>query len=466
MKTNKKLQGTLIKNYVFFSAIVGIMVIVLFAIFNFRLLQEIGDSPYSKLKASEVVRQNYNDIPSEGIELLQGWIEILDERQNIVYVKGEKLDDSSAYTEKELNQLFFDRKENPYHVTLSPFETADGRTLYCLVKIPKENISNDLTITDNYSGQNAIFWKVIGQSLFLLLIFFSINVYLYSRWTAAKITNPLRHIAEGIKNVTEGHFDKRLNFEANYELQQIQSYFNTMAQKLEKAEKEKEQMEESKQRMLVDISHDLKTPITSIKGYVEALRNGLIKGEERKQKALNLIYKKTELVTVLIEDVFELSKLESTDYPCAMERLDIAEFIREIAVEFYYPFEEKSFNFQFDIPPHEIQVPFNYNLLYRAVSNILSNALIYNPEETTVILKLIEDSNHVHIYITDDGVGIADNIKDKIFEAFFRGDQSRQSDGGSGLGLTISKKIIQKHGGNILLDTSKGKTQFQITLAK
>lgn len=449
-----------------FPAIVGIMVIVLFAIFNFRLLQEIGDSPYSKLKASEVVRQNYNDIPSEGIELLQGWIEILDERQNIVYVKGEKLDDSSAYTEKELNQLFFDRKENPYHVTLSPFETADGRTLYCLVKIPKENISNDLTITDNYSGQNAIFWKVIGQSLFLLLIFFSINVYLYSRWTAAKITNPLRHIAEGIKNVTEGHFDKRLNFEANYELQQIQSYFNTMAQKLEKAEKEKEQMEESKQRMLVDISHDLKTPITSIKGYVEALRNGLIKGEERKQKALNLIYKKTELVTVLIEDVFELSKLESTDYPCAMERLDIAEFIREIAVEFYYPFEEKSFNFQFDIPPHEIQVPFNYNLLYRAVSNILSNALIYNPEETTVILKLIEDSNHVHIYITDDGVGIADNIKDKIFEAFFRGDQSRQSDGGSGLGLTISKKIIQKHGGNILLDTSKGKTQFQITLAK
>ncbi|MCE5172715.1 HAMP domain-containing histidine kinase [Paenibacillus profundus] len=466
MRTKKKLSSTLIKNYVFFSFTVGIIVFILLVVANYRLIHEFGGTAFSKLKASEVVRQNYVEMPSEGIELLKGWVEILDDHLQIVYIKGKKLDHSSSYSEKELNRLFYDQEERLYHATLAPFETEDGRTFYCLVKIPKEYVSRNFTITSGSEGHNAIFWKLMMQSFILFLILYGINVYIYSRWTAAKITNPLRYIAEGIKHVSNGHYYKRLDFRANYELQQIQKHFNAMAEKLEKTEREKKQLEESKQRMLVDISHDLKTPITTIQGYVEALQRGLIQDEAKRQSTLDLIYTKAKLVTALIEDVFELSKLESPDYPFSTDLLDIAEFIREIAVEFYVPFEEKQFNFQFDIPAHEITVPFNYKLLYRAVSNILSNALTYNSQGTEVLLKLLDDPKHVHIHIIDDGIGISDTYKEKVFDAFVRGDQSRKSDGGTGLGLTISKNIIEKHGGQIRLDTSQGNTMFQITLPK
>ncbi|MEI4623882.1 HAMP domain-containing histidine kinase [Bacillus pfraonensis] len=466
MNDKNKIFNTLIKTYVFFSLTLGISVVVLLVILNFQMKQKFENTVLSNLRATEIVRQNYSDIPTDAIESFNGWIEILDENLHVVYIKGKKQDNSFAYTEKELNSLFYDQKENPYYTSLAPFKTKDGKTAYCLIKIPKTYIKQEFTVTSAAKDHITAFIKLLLQTFLLFLFLFGINVYIYSRWMAMKITNPLLSIANGIRNITNGYYYKRLHFKANYELMKIQNYFNLMAEKLEKTEMEKKQLEESKKRMLVHISHDLKTPITTIQGYVEALQMGLIKEEAKKQQALRIIHTKARLVTELIEDVFELSKLESTDYPFVTEMLDISEFIREISAEYYGLFEEKHFHFQFEIPSQEILVSFNYTLLYRAVSNVLSNALKYNPEGTNVFVSLIEDTQKIHINIIDDGIGIPNSIKEKVFEAFFRGDQSRKSDGGTGLGLTISKHIAEKHGGQIYLHTDEGKTKFQITLPK
>ncbi|WHY75198.1 HAMP domain-containing sensor histidine kinase [Neobacillus sp. WH10] len=466
MASKNKLAENLIKNYVFFSITTGMIIFLLLVMFNYRLLNEFGESDFAKIKASEIVQQNYVDIQSEAIEKVHGWIEILDDHLRVIYVKGEKQDIFLSYTEKEINRQFYDLDDNLYHATLAPFETKDGRTFYCFVKIPKKYLSTSFQFSQESKEFIPIFWKFLLQTLALCFLLFIINVYIYSRWTAGKITSPLRYISEGIRNVANGQFYKRLHFKSNYELQQLQEQFNIMAEKLEKAEMEKKQLEESKQRMLVDISHDLKTPITSIQGYIEALQRGLITDEKKKQRTLDLIHTKTNLVTALIEDVFELSKLESPDYPFTKERSDITEFIRQMAIEFYYSFSEKNINFHVDIPEEEISMSYNHKLLYRAVSNILSNALTYNPAGTKVLIQLKEETSYVRVSIIDNGIGISESLKEKIFEPFARGDHSRKSDGGTGLGLTISKNIIKKHGGQIELDTSMGKTVFQITLFK
>lgn len=466
MSDKNKIFNTLIKTYVFFSLTVGITVVILLVILNFQMIQKFDNTMLSNLKATEIVRQNYADIPSEAIESFDGWVEILDENLQVIYVKGKKQDKSSAYTQKELNTLFYDQEENPYYSSLAPFKTKDGKTAYCLVKIPKTYVKKEFSITSAAKDHITAFTKLLLQTFVLFLLLFGLNVYIYSRWMAMKITNPLRSIADGIRNITNGYYYKRLRFKSNYELMQIQNDFNLMAEKLEKTEIEKKQLEKSKQRMLVHISHDLKTPITTIQSYVEALQLGLIKEEARKQQALHTIYTKARLVTELIEGVFELSKLESPDYPFPTDTLDICGFIREIAAEYYSLFEEKQFNFQFEIPFQKIYVLFNYTLLYRAVSNVLSNALKYNPEGTNILISLIEDTQKIHINIIDDGIGIPYAVKEKVFEAFFRGDQSRKSDEGTGLGLTISKHIVEKHGGQIYLHTDEGKTRFQITLPK
>jgi signal transduction histidine kinase len=308
-----------------------------------------------------------------------------------------------------------------------------------------------------------VFYRMALQALLLFLALFAITVYVFGRWTASRLTTPLSSIADGIRNIASGHFHKRLNFEASYELAQIQDDFNDMAERLERMEREKRELSESKQRMLIDISHDLKTPMTTIQGYIEAMEVGLVDSEERRQKILRLISDKANLMSELIDGIFELSKLDSPDYPFAVEASDISEFTREIAAEYYEVFEEQKFHFQYDIPDGQIIVPFNKTWLYRAVSNILSNAIQYNPPGTTVELKLAATGGGVEIHITDDGIGIPDVMKETIFDAFVRGDQARKSDGGTGLGLAIAKQVVEKHGGNITLITN-GQTNFVLFL--
>ncbi|WP_223555543.1 sensor histidine kinase [Lysinibacillus sphaericus] len=327
--------------------------------------------------------------------------------------------------------------------------------------------SNTDHTMDGQGNENneQIFYKMLLQTLLLFLSLLTVAVYIFGKWTSSRLTTPLRSIADGIRDIARGQYNKRLNLKTSYELAQIQEDFNVMAKQLERMEKEKKCLEENKQRMLVDLSHDLKTPMTTIRGYIEAMELGLINEEERRQRILRLISDKAELVSELIDDIFELSKLDSPNYPFSVQIADIAEFIREIAAEYYEVFAEKNFIFQFEIPKREINFSFNYTWLYRAVSNILSNALKYNPPGTTVRLKLFTTEKGVEIHIQDDGVGIPLAIKENIFEAFVRGDQSRKSDGGTGLGLAIAKQVIEKHGGNITL-TTNGETSFVLFLPK
>ncbi|GAB0169731.1 HAMP domain-containing sensor histidine kinase [Lysinibacillus sp. CTST325] len=317
----------------------------------------------------------------------------------------------------------------------------------------------------DYQNNEQIFYKMLLQTLLLFLSLLTIAVYIFGKWTASRLTTPLRSIADGIQDIARGQYNKRLKFKASYELAQIQDDFNAMAEQLERIEKEKQHLEENKQRMLVDLSHDLKTPITTIRGYIEAMELGLINDEERRQRILRIISDKAELVSELIDDIFELSRLDSPNYPFDFQIADIAEFTREIAAEYYEAFAEKNFMFQFEIPKGEVIFPFNYTWLYRAVSNILSNALKYNPPGTTVRLKLLTTEKGVEIHIQDDGIGIPLAIKENVFDAFVRGDQSRKSDGGTGLGLAIAKQVIEKHGGNIKLATN-GETSFILFLPK
>ncbi|MGG4393121.1 ATP-binding protein [Paenibacillus thiaminolyticus] len=456
MSNRNKLFNLLIKNYIFFSLTLGLIMFGLLGWLAYQLERDMYGARLVNLAASEIVRPNYEEIPSQAIQSFDGWVEILNDQLQVVHVKGTKQDPMTAYTEKDLNILLSDQKDKPYIVSLAPFTAQDGQTGYVLVKIPAQYVSQKYELKELNNAQNKIFTKIMLQTLALFIVLFSLNTYFYSRWTARKITNPLSAVAEAIKNVANGHYYKRLNVKANHEIAQIQEHFNVMAERLEKAEQEKKRLEANKQRMLVDISHDLKTPITTIQGYVEALQLGLIQDEDKKHKTLDLIQDKTQLVAALIEDVFELSKLELPDYPLTTEVSDIAECLREIAAEWYGPFEDKQFIFEYAIPGHEVNIPFNAKLVNRAISNLLANALKYNPEGTRVSLELAERNEEIEIIIADNGSGIAEELRDKIFDAFVRGDQARRSDGGSGLGLTIAKHIVEKHRGRIRLDVLDG----------
>lgn len=238
------------------------------------------------------------------------------------------------------------------------------------------------------------------------------------------------------------------------------------AEELEQKNREKTRLEESKKQMLADISHDLKTPITTIQGYSKVLYEGLVEDEEQTKKYLRYIYEKSIRVTSLIDELFMFSKLDSPDVPIQKEKKDICEFYREVIAEHYDIFEEKDMELDIDIPDEKIMCAFDQKLLNRALSNLLQNTNKYNPEDTKVFLTLTKNEEKIVIEVGDDGIGISEDIARTLFDPFVRGDKSRMNDEGSGLGLAITKKIIELHNGNIRVDPTpkQGKTNFIIEL--
>ncbi|MEH7385542.1 HAMP domain-containing sensor histidine kinase [Bacillus sp. JJ1521] len=238
------------------------------------------------------------------------------------------------------------------------------------------------------------------------------------------------------------------------------------ADELEHKNREMTRLEESKKQMLADISHDLKTPITTIQGYSKALYEGVVTDEEQTKKYLTYIYDKSIRVTSLIDELFMFSKLDSPDVPIKKENIDICEFYRGVIAEHFDVFEEKDMELEIDIPDSKLIYSFDPKLLNRAISNLLQNTNKYNPENTEIYLRLRQSEEKIYIEVGDDGVGISEDIARTLFDPFVRGDKSRMNDGGSGLGLAITKKIVELHNGTIHVDTTpnRGKTNFIIEL--
>ncbi|MBD8498083.1 HAMP domain-containing sensor histidine kinase [Paenibacillus arenosi] len=468
MRKPKKLKATklfrrLLSYYIWFSVTITCIAVLVFGFIIIRAVGPVEEVLFPNIRAEAIVKSDYTHIKASFIQSLGGWVEIINSKRQVIHIIGEKKAGPLQYDSIQWQKLFYDSKTKPYYVSSSPVPGTNDQLL-AVVFVSSEYAIQEPLLHKVAEEMNEDFHISLVIGLVLLLILFTVNLFIYGRLASKRVTRPLKSILEGLHSIVDGQYDKRLQYSGDYELQQIQDHFNTMAEKLEQAEQMKHEMEASKQRMLTGISHDLRTPITTIQGYTQALQMGLIETEEKRQQVLTTMLQKSQRVSELIDDFFELSKLESSDYPCELEQTDLSEFIREIAAEYYPLFEEREFVFNYLIPSKVVSIPANSRLLYRAVSNLLSNAIHYNPSGTTVSIVLDVMPLEVLIRVEDNGVGIPEELRPTIFDAFSRGDRARKSDGGTGLGLTIAKHIVEKHNGEIKLQSVVGKTVFDIWL--
>jgi len=441
MRPNRRLAASLTRAFVLFGLTIGILNGTLGFLIKDWL--ELGKAP--ELTAGTLVRADYRDIPYERVEMAGGTAQILDEHRNVVYERGEP-GKRQAYSSEELLRLLEDRESAPDRYTMTTFRTQSDLTYTLLVKMPKQGS-----------------YVHVYANLALLTTFVA-SVWLFGRWTAGRITGPLEQVVQAIRRMRDGHYSERLSFRSDYELAQIQEHFNEMASALERTEREKKEVEEGKQRMLVDLAHDLRTPVTTIQGYAKALQLGMADDPNQTKQYLDIIGRKSEVVAELVEEMFQLATLESPDYPFEAEVGDAAELLRRIAIEFYDSFERKGLVMNVHIPDSAVNVPMNRSLMYRAVTNLLSNALQHNAPGTTVDLSLEPFEGGIRLRIGDDGKGIPEPLRRTIFQPFVKGDSSRRSGAGTGLGLAIAYKAIELHGGELRLVDEPGRTVFEIRL--
>lgn len=243
-------------------------------------------------------------------------------------------------------------------------------------------------------------------------------------------------------------------------------YYKIVTRKVnELLEEEKERQlnyERRRNLLLSDIAHDIKTPITTICGYSKALSEGVAQ-EEKRMDYLNAIYGKALRIDELITLLFEYVKLDSEGYILHKEPGDLAELLRETIAAHYADFEEKQIALTIDIPDDSLPCEMDSLQIGRAITNLLTNALRYGREKGKVLVRLRDDV----LTVADDGKPIDPDFAERIFDPFSREDSSRRTKEGSGLGLSISAKIVEMHGGELLLNQEFGEgytKAFQILL--
>lgn len=287
--------------------------------------------------------------------------------------------------------------------------------------------------------------------ILLIVILVSTNgtlSYLVSR----SILKPLKALQHATENIKSGNLDFKIEVERNDEIGNLTKDFESMRLKLKEAVEVQHQYEENRKLLISNISHDLKTPITSIKGYVEGIKDGVANTEEKQQKYFNTIYKKAVEMDSLIDELFLFSTLDLKHVPFYFEKMNIVNFIKESIDDLSYDLEKNGIQIQFyNELGSNVYVKADREKLMRVFNNIIQNSVKYlDKEKGKILILLRETEKFLFVKIEDNGSGISSEDLPHVFKSFYRADKSRNSKtGGTGLGLAISKQIIEAHGGMI-----------------
>lgn len=286
-------------------------------------------------------------------------------------------------------------------------------------------------------------------------------------WLYYRVCRPLRQLEHDLQAIGAGQPLEPADPAGPLELRVLQERAALLSDKLEQEQTRRMQSERSRQSMLADISHDLKTPITVIEGYAQALEQGLVTpGME--QQYLRTIASKAAELDELINTFYEYSKLEHPEYALEREPTDIFVFVRNWLADKYDELDLSGFRLEADIPERHVTLPIDRSQLRRALENIVSNTVRYGGEGAGIYCRMLSDDRTVTILLGDDGPGIPKALQPDLFEPFAVGERARGQKG-SGLGLAITRKILEAHGGAIALADRPEppcKTLFIITLPR
>ena len=298
-------------------------------------------------------------------------------------------------------------------------------------------------------------FAIIGIAIMVLINLLVVFVITKS------ILKPLKLLKKGTKMISDGNLDFEINYKGDDEISEVIDNFEDMRRKLSLSMEQQKRYEDSRKELLAGISHDLSTPLTSIKGYVSGLMDGVADSPEKQAQYLQTIYNTAEDMDRLVGELFLFSKLDLDKIPFRFERIDIGQYLAACCEEMKFTFEKDKLSISFGDRLESPQTVFlDRNQFGRVLLNIARNSVKYKKEDVAslyVDLSLVpEDSEDagglsmVRIVLKDNGIGVPEELTGKIFESFYREDTARTDPAsGSGLGLAIARQIVQRHCGAI-----------------
>lgn len=375
----------------------------------------------------------------------------------LVVRENEEITYASSFFNREEISISLINYGNNDHLSGKP-RIIDGK-LYLISQheffFQNGNMGTVFLLTNMGPMGNLAHHFVIIMIPIIILILFITNftiIFLVSR----SIIRPLDSLKKATEKIKDGNLDFEISYKRDDEIGELSNAFEEMRQRLKNSLEQQIQYEDKRKELISSISHDLKTPITSIKGHIEGIIDGVADSPEKMEKYVQTIYAKANDLDHLIDELFLFSKLDTKNMAFQFESIDIVKYLADCTEEMQLDMESKNISLKFESADDcPVFVKADRDKLKRVITNILGNAQKYQSKEKGRIeILLTKQEDTVTVEIRDNGSGISKDNLAFIFESFYRGEPSRNlATGGSGLGLAIAKGIIEEHGGEIWVES-------------
>ena len=304
-----------------------------------------------------------------------------------------------------------------------------------------------------------------GKNLVIPLFIILDSLILYWRLIRRYRQMQLRHIITELHYIASGNYDHRIPFELSGDLSRIVTSINGLVDSTVAAIEEERRIEQSKDELITNVSHDIRTPLTSIIGYLGLIEDRQYRSEEDLLKYTHTAYVKAKQMTSLVEDLFEYTKIRQPGVPIHTTNFDMVQLLEQLAIEFELEASRKEIDIQVVTSSPQLLMDGDTDKLVRVFNNLITNALKYGKGATLILIEIEKVGTEAIIRVKNNGKMIPKHSLDSLFNRFYRVEESRsQETGGTGLGLAISQSIIALHGGYIYAQSNQDWTSFIIHL--
>lgn len=323
----------------------------------------------------------------------------------------------------------------------------------CVVKFMPDVTSY---VTENYLlAMNMIYIVfLLGIAVFLLVFTLFVN----------KKVKYIKFLSSEVKVIKDEDFGKTIEVRGQDELAELCSSINNMSLELrEKIDNEKK-IEQNKNELITNVSHDLRTPLTSILGYVDLLKQNGFEDKEKFVEYISIIDERSKSLNTLINELFEYTKLNSHDIKLNYSTVEICSLVEQLSGEYSLIFKKEGLELISEIPEEDIFVDIDIQMIVRALENLLINAKKYSVRNSQVLVKLLQESNDIVISVENKVENISQDDLDNLFERFYKVDKARKTGDSTGLGLSIVKRVVELHKGLVKAELINGVIKFKIIL--
>ena len=296
------------------------------------------------------------------------------------------------------------------------------------------------------------------QVIFVIILILTVMSVLMGQWIFRGVEAPIKELQTATQNIRDGDLDQSIRRSGVKELDDLCRDFEEMRVRLKDSAESKMENERQSRELVSNISHDLKTPITTIRGYVEGILDGVADTPEKMDHYLRTIRNKVNEIDQLINELTVYSRLDTNRIPYNYVKLDVTDYFTDCAEELSLELEEQGIDFSFvNYLKEDAVIIADPEQLRRVISNIVANSLKYaDKEKTEIRLRLRDIGDLIQVELEDNGRGIAQKDLPRIFDRFYRSDAARTSQGGSGIGLSVVKKIVEDHEGKVWAASKEG----------